>query len=47
VLGPDLREVFRKLGMASRTRLAHRVVNEDFNVQDPISAGQTPPHGRR
>ena len=37
-----LRKVFRKLGVSSRTQLAHRVIHEGFGVLHPIPASERP-----
>jgi DNA-binding CsgD family transcriptional regulator len=37
-----LRKVFRKLGVTSRTQLAHRVINRGFGVLHPIPASERP-----
>ena len=33
-----LRKVFRKLGVTSRTQLAHHVINQRMSTDEPISA---------
>lgn len=38
-----LRKVFRKLGVTSRTQLAHRVINQGFGVLHPIPASEQRP----
>jgi DNA-binding CsgD family transcriptional regulator len=42
-----LRKVFRKLGVTSRTQLAHRVSNHGSGALHPIPAPERPLHGRR
>ena len=37
-----LRKVFRKLGVSSRTQLAHRVINQGIGALDPIPAAEHP-----
>ena len=39
-----LRKVFRKLGVSSRTQLAHRVINEGIGVTRPSPAVEPPAH---
>ncbi|MBW0011251.1 MAG: AAA family ATPase [Pseudonocardiales bacterium] len=38
-----LRKVFQKLGVTSRTQLAHRVINQGFGVLHPIPASEQRP----
>jgi DNA-binding CsgD family transcriptional regulator len=42
-----LRKVFRKLGVTSRTQLAHRVINHGFDVHHPTHVAERPPVDRR
>ena len=42
-----LRKVFRKLGLTSRTQLAHRVSNQGLGVLHPIPASERPLHDSR
>ena len=42
-----LRKVFRKLGVTSRTQLAHRVINQGLGVLHPIPASERPLHDSR
>ena len=37
-----LRKVFRKVGVTSRTQLAHRVIHQGVGVPQPISASERP-----
>jgi hypothetical protein len=39
-----LRKVFRKLGVSSRTQLAHRVINEGIGVTRPRPAMERQAH---
>ena len=39
-----LRKVFRKLGVSSRTQLAHRVINEGIGVTRPSPAKERAAH---
>jgi DNA-binding CsgD family transcriptional regulator len=42
-----VRKVFRKLGVTSRTQLAHYMINEGVGVHEPISAGGVGADGLR
>jgi hypothetical protein len=39
-----LRKVFRKLGVSSRTQLAHRVINQGVGVIGPSPVVERPAH---
>jgi DNA-binding CsgD family transcriptional regulator len=42
-----LRKIFRKLGVTSRTQLAHRVINQGFGADNGISTAERPLLDRR
>ena len=40
-----LRKVFRKLGVSSRTQLAHHLINEGVVAREPINVSGVPADG--
>jgi DNA-binding NarL/FixJ family response regulator len=42
-----LHKVFRKLGVTSRTQLAHRVIHQGSGILQPIHFSERPPLDRR
>jgi DNA-binding NarL/FixJ family response regulator len=42
-----LRKVYRKLGVTSRTQLAHHLANQGSSTREPITAGGVRPDGVR